>query len=245
MTIKALLFDVNSTLVDIRTDESMEEIYRGIAHFLAYQGIEIHRRELRDLYFKIMDRQRNKGGEQYPEFDAVGIFRTILEELGTDYTRSLPEEKLAMMPLFLAELYRGISLNHLKLYPGVKEVLNELNGRFSLAIVTDAQRAYAIPELNSAGILEYFNPIIVSSDYGYRKPDTRLFMKALEELGLEPVEALFIGNNLFHDIYGAAQAGMKTIYFATGVCKDKGGEPDYTIREFPELLKALSYFESL
>jgi len=222
----------------------MEEIYRAIAHFLSYQGIEIHRHEFRELYFRIMERQRKEGGEQYPEFDAVGIFRSIINELGSDYTRSLPQDKLAMMPLFLAELYRGISMHYLRLYPGVKEVLDDLRKRFSLAIVTDAQRAYAVPELYSVGLLEYFNPIIVSSDHGFRKPDKRLFMMALKELAVEPGEALYIGNNLFHDIYGASQAGLKTIFFSTGVCNDRGGHPDYTIKEFPELLKAVSYFES-
>jgi putative hydrolase of the HAD superfamily len=34
--------------------------------------------------------------------------------------------------------------------------------------------------LCAVGLLKYFNPIIVSGDYGYRKPDPRLFQKALE-----------------------------------------------------------------
>ena len=43
MTIKCILFDLYGTLIDINTDESLEEIYRGIAHFLTYQGIYLHR----------------------------------------------------------------------------------------------------------------------------------------------------------------------------------------------------------
>jgi hypothetical protein len=39
MKIRALLFDVNGTLIDIETDEWMEQVYRAIAHFLTYQGI--------------------------------------------------------------------------------------------------------------------------------------------------------------------------------------------------------------
>jgi putative hydrolase of the HAD superfamily len=36
MDIRALLFDVNGTLIDIETDEGLEEIYRAIGHFLTY-----------------------------------------------------------------------------------------------------------------------------------------------------------------------------------------------------------------
>jgi hypothetical protein len=43
MDIRALLFDSNGTLIDIRTDEGLEEIYRAIGHFLTYQGISLHR----------------------------------------------------------------------------------------------------------------------------------------------------------------------------------------------------------
>jgi putative hydrolase of the HAD superfamily len=247
MNYTAVLFDVNSTLVDIKTDEHMEEIYRGISHYLGYQGIEIHRGELKDIYFQVMDNQRKEGGEEYPEFDAVALFHTIIEQLGTDYTRSLPEEKLKQMPLFLAELYRGIALQHLRLYPGVKEVLDELTNFYRLAIVTDAQRAYAIPELSRVGIVHYFDPIVVSSDFGYRKPDVRLFTKALETMEIGPERAIYVGNDLFHDVYGAQQAGMKTVWFASGVVKEREitGTPDYTIREFPALLEAIGQIENL
>jgi putative hydrolase of the HAD superfamily len=244
MKIKAVLFDVNGTLVDIKTDEGMEEIYRGISHYLSYQGIEIHRWEMRDLYFNIMDRQRKNGGQKFPEFDAVGIFRTIIEELSTDYTRALLKETLEQMPLFLAQLFRGISLRYLELYPGVKEVLDELQTRYRLAIVSDAQSAYALPELNSLGIQGYFNPIIISSDYGYRKPDVRLFTKALEEIDINPQEAVFVGNSMYNDILGASQAGMKTVFFASKHGKGKDEKPDYIIYNFIQLLEALTFFEN-
>jgi len=39
MAIKGILFDLYGTLIDIETDESMEEIYRSIAHFLTYHGV--------------------------------------------------------------------------------------------------------------------------------------------------------------------------------------------------------------
>jgi putative hydrolase of the HAD superfamily len=100
--IRALLFDVNGTLIDIETDEWMEEAYRAISHFLTYQGIRMRRFEVRDLYFQLMKEQFAAKTEKYPEFDVVKVWWEFLRRQATDFTRSLDPEKLRHMPLFLA-----------------------------------------------------------------------------------------------------------------------------------------------
>src|ERR1700720_300388 len=102
MEIRALLFDVNGTLIDIETDEWMDEAYRAVAHFLTYQGIALGRGEVRDLYFQIMKEQFAASREVYPEFDVVGVWREVIRRYATEYTRSLEPGKLLRMPLFLA-----------------------------------------------------------------------------------------------------------------------------------------------
>jgi putative hydrolase of the HAD superfamily len=238
MIIKALAFDVNGTLIDILTDESMEEIYRSLRHFLTYQGIDIPRTDLRDLYFRLMKAQIHASPEAYPEYDAVDIWRTILTENGSDYTRALPAATLAEMPLFLAQSYRAISRKRLQLYPYVRETLEALRAQFPMAIVTDAQSAYARAELHHVGLTDYFHPIIVSGDYGYRKPDPRLFQKALEGMGVAPEETLYIGNDMYRDVYGAQQVGMQTLLFNSpqGDKTHNDVSPDFTIFDYRELL---------
>ena len=54
MDIRAVAFDANGTLVKILTEDGMEEIFRAAAHFLTYQGIDLCRDQVRDLYFAIM-----------------------------------------------------------------------------------------------------------------------------------------------------------------------------------------------
>jgi putative hydrolase of the HAD superfamily len=245
MDIRALIFDVNGTLIDIETDEGMEQIYRSIGHFLAYQGIFMRRWEVRDLYFQIKKQQLEMSQEIYPEFDAVAVWREVLIQTGGAYTQSLPPEKFEQLPLFLAELQRGISRRRLVPYPEVLDTLALLKHRYLLAVVTDAQSAYAVPELRSAGIAEYFEPIIVSGDYGYRKPDPRLFQAALEELQLRPDQAIFIGNDRFRDIFGPQQIGMKTILYSPNRDSSNGAEPDYIISRHSELSQALDFFEVL
>ncbi len=247
MDVRALLFDVNGTLIDIETDEWMEESYRAIAHFLSYQGMGLRRFEVRDLYFRIMKEQFAASEEVYPEFDVVAIWREVLRRYGTEYTRSLGPEKLRQMPLFLAELQRGISRKRLLAYPQTQEVLAQLKMRYPLAIVSDAQSAYGVPELRAAGLAGYFAPIIISGDYGYRKPDARLFQAALTELQVRPENAIFIGNDRFRDIQGARQVGMRTIQFCPQ--GNPGGppesEPDYLLYQYADLPRALEFFAAL
>ena len=102
MDVRALLFDVNGTLIDIETDEWMEEAYRAVAHFLTYQGISLRRGQVRDLYFQIMKGQFAASRETYPEFDVVAVWGEVLRRYGTEYTYSLAPEKLSQIPLFLA-----------------------------------------------------------------------------------------------------------------------------------------------
>jgi putative hydrolase of the HAD superfamily len=244
MEIRALLFDVNGTLIDIETDEWMEEAYRAIGHFLSYQGIALHRGEVRDLYFQIMKEQFAASREVYPEFDVVAVWSEVLRRHATEYTRSLPPDKLLRMPLFLAELQRGISRKRLVAFPQTQEILTQLKTRYPLAVVSDAQSAYGVPELRAAGLAEYFSPIIVSGDYGYRKPDKRLFEAALAELQVRPEQAIFIGNDRFRDVFGARQAGMKTILFCPS--GNPGGsaetEPDYILYKYADLPRAIEFF---
>jgi putative hydrolase of the HAD superfamily len=241
MDIRAVAFDANGTLVRILADDDEERIFRAAAHFLTYQGIDLHRHQLRDLYFQIMKEQLRTSPETYPEFDAVGIWRTIVDHHGTDFTRALPAGKLEQMPLFLAEMYRGISRRRLGLYPHAREVLDTLREHYPLALVTDAQSAYARAELHRVGLLDYFDPIVVSGDHGYRKPDRRLFQAALDGMNVAAANAMYVGNDMHRDIFGAREAGLTTVMFDSDQGKKAYRDcvPDYTITDLRDLLAIL------
>jgi len=236
MSIKGILFDLYGTLIDIETDESMEEIYRGVAHFLTYQGVYMHRWELSDIYYEILKEQKEQSSEKYPEINVESIWEAFLEQRGV-------EESLARkaLPRMLAQLFRGISRKRLKLYPSVKTVLDELKAAYRLAIISDAQPCYALPEMRAMSIEGYFDPIIISADFGYRKPDERLMQRALSIMSLTPSEVVFVGNDMYRDIYGASRLGIKTIHFLS----NQGAEsyeditPDYVAATFKEVLTGL------
>jgi putative hydrolase of the HAD superfamily len=239
--VRAVLFDVNGTLVDIHTEEGMEQIFRAVGHFLTYQGVDLRRGEVRDRYFTLLKEQQRTSSEEYPEFDSVAIWRTILDENATAYTRALPPEKYAQLPLFLAEMSRGVSRRRLRLYPHVREVLNVLRTHLPLAVVTDAQAANARGELHQVGLLDYFDPIVVSGDHGFRKPDPRLFQYALDALGVAAEDAVHVGNDMHRDIFGAQAVGLRTVMFDSdqGTKEHPDTAPDHTIADHRELLGLL------
>jgi putative hydrolase of the HAD superfamily len=241
MDVAAIAFDVNGTLIDIRTEEDREDIFRAVGHFLTYQGIDLRRHRLRDLYFERLKSQQRESREQYPEFDAAGIWRSIVEDHAGDYTRALPAERLAQLPQSLAEMYRGISRRKLKLYPHVRSMLGTLRAHFPLAIVTDGQSSYARGELHKVGITEYFGPIVISGDHGFRKPDRRLFQYALDGMGVTADNTLYVGNDMYRDIYGAREIGMHTVMFDSdqGTKQYEDCAPDYTITDYRDLLVIL------
>jgi putative hydrolase of the HAD superfamily len=64
---------------------------------------------------------------------------------------------------------------------------------------------------------------------GLRKPHPAIFERVLEELGVAPEDALFVGDRLFEDIRGAAELGMTTVqalWYRADEHPD-GAEPDY------------------
>jgi putative hydrolase of the HAD superfamily len=74
-----------------------------------------------------------------------------------------------------------------------------------------------------------------------RKPDRRLFQIALDRVGVPAENAVYVGNDMHRDIFGAQEAGMKTVMFDS----DQGTKcyldcaPDFTITDLRDLLKIL------
>jgi putative hydrolase of the HAD superfamily len=56
-----------------------------------------------------------------------------------------------------------------------------------------------------------FDSKVFSCSCGYRKPDPRLYLKACEELGVEPAEALYVGDGSNDELGGAERVGMRAV----------------------------------
>ena len=65
--------------------------------------------------------------------------------------------------------------------------------------------------LGAAGLAERFDVIVDSHLVGFKKPDPAIFRHALELLGVEPDEAVFVGDSYVHDALAARAAGMRAV----------------------------------
>jgi putative hydrolase of the HAD superfamily len=243
MDLRALLFDINGTLIDIETDERRDDIYRGLSRVLTFQAIYVPWRSLRELYFRTVEEHLQRSSETHPDVDVVAVWRDIVERTASPETHLLPAEKLGQLPLFLAEMQRALSRLRLQLFPDVLAVLRQLCSRYRLAIVSDHQTPYALAELRTLGLAEFFDPIVISADHGFRKPDARLFRYALKGVQANPEQAIYIGNDLYHDVIGAHRAGMKCVLFSSGAVKHHplSTTADYVIHHFGQLPEAIRY----
>ena len=63
---------------------------------------------------------------------------------------------------------------------------------------------------------------------------------------IKPHEAIFVGNDMYRDIYGSKNAGFKSVFFKSnqGTQCFCGKEPDYIIYNFPQLLDAIDFFNN-
>ena len=108
---------------------------------------------------------------------------------------------------FFMELYEEFTRPGVwELFPEVVEVLDALDGRFTLGIVSNFDgRLRAI--LAGLGLAGRFEHIVLSSEVGADKPDPWIFQRALALAGVAPEEALHIGDDPRCDWTGAAAAG--------------------------------------
>jgi len=84
-------------------------------------------------------------------------------------------------------------------------------------------------DLEQMGIAERIDFAVFSSELGKRKPHPEIFERALEALGAEPDEAMFVGDRLYEDVRGANEVGMtsvQAVWFRADE-NDEGGEPDH------------------
>jgi len=254
MTISAVLFDLYGTLIHGETDETQDHIYWAIAQYLSYHRIRIRQDDLRERYFALIKQQKRLSNEKFPEMNAKSVWIEMLRTGSRHYRPETfahagesqvqaAEKRLDRLAKELVRLHRALSRKFMDRYPGAKELLKELKGNFQLGIVSDAQSEFAKPEMRMTKIKKYFSVITISGDFGFRKPDPRLFQSTCSRLGVKPEEAIYVGNDMFRDIFGAKKAGLKTIM----VWSDQGRKEyqdtkaDYDARDLFQALEGIRF----
>jgi putative hydrolase of the HAD superfamily len=84
-------------------------------------------------------------------------------------------------------------------------------------------------DLEQMGVAERLDVAVFSSEVGRRKPDASIFRAALDGLGVQPEDALFVGDRRYEDVRGAKELGMTTVLALWFRADDdeRGLDPDY------------------
>ncbi len=204
-TYRHLFFDLDHTLWDFErnADETLRTLFERhnlarhssftVDEFIARYSVINH--ALWRLY------QGNKITQQ--QLRAVRFVRT-LTQLGVaeaDVPPNISAEFTDLLPLKTA------------VFPFTYEVLDYLQPKYRLHLITNGFKDIQYVKLASAGLTHYFEEIITSECCGYLKPDGRIFAHALERTGASAATSLMIGDNLECDVLGASNAGIDQVYF--------------------------------
>ncbi len=112
----------------------------------------------------------------------------------------------------LADAYIEHLSTHQHLLPNTREILDYLQPRYRLHIITNGFEEIQAKKMRNSGIAGYFDQVINSEMAGVKKPDPLIFRLALERTGALPGKAIMVGDSLEADILGARALGMHTLH---------------------------------
>ncbi len=127
------------------------------------------------------------------------------------------------------------------LLPGAKELMEALQGKAKMGIITNGFTELQAIRLERTGMTEFFDHVIISEEVGVAKPDTGIFSHALEVMG-NPCKSkiLMVGDNPHSDILGGINFGIETCWLNSHSEEPVTGiAPSYTVNSLHELKNIL------
>lgn len=212
MSYEHIFFDLDHTLWDFTTNSraTLAELHvdldleaQGIPD--AQQLIEAYEEVNRELWGQY------EQGHIPKEVMRVLRFRTTLQRFGV---------KLGKLPETMSHEYLERSPRRSVLFPGVKELLQDLSTRYRLHIITNGFHEVQQVKIRCSGIDVFFQEMISSERAGASKPSPRIFAHALKRSGALASSSLMVGDNVISDMLGARQAGMHQAHFTAETAPD-------------------------
>jgi putative hydrolase of the HAD superfamily len=218
--IKALIFDLDNTLVDFMLLK--RRAIEGAAHAMIDAGLDLSY----DVVLKKINDIYNSEGIEYQQ---------VFDHLLNDVYGKVDQEIISAGVV----AYRKAREAVLKPYPKVFPTLIELiKMGLKLAVVSDAPAREAWLRLSYINFHHLFDVVITFDDSHQRKPSPVPFNMALEKLNLQAEECLMVGDWAERDMVGARAVGMKTVFARYGDTFNTGNpDSDYDINSISELIE--------
>jgi len=208
MNIKAVLFDVDGTLLDTN-----EYIYQAFEHSL-------------DLHYEPMSRE---------------ILQKVMGKPLEECYRILTEQE-DVTELANAHHVFQVENPHLSMpFPNTLKILKQLKkDNYSIAAVTTRARNTAEDTLDESGILPFLDYFVAIDDVANPKPHAEPVMKAVNYFGIDPAEAMMVGDSDV-DVMAGKNAGVLTVGVSYGFHGESivEADPDFVIDDISEIVEIL------
>lgn len=224
--IKAILFDLDNTLIDFI--RMKKESCQATAKAMIEAGLKMDQKtafkRLMSTYFRV-------------GIESDRIFTKFLEKEG------LFDHKILAAAI---NAYLKAKSGYLTPYKNVKSTLNKLKKRgVVLVIVTDAPKTKAYQRLLAMDIESYFDFVIGFEDTGKKKregPPLQLAIENLQTLipNLHEEEILMVGDSKIRDLQPAQKLGLQTAHAKYGQVRKEIGTADYELRDISEILTIIN-----
>jgi HAD superfamily hydrolase (TIGR01549 family) len=246
LRLRALLFDLGSTLIYFQGEP--EEVFRrslaALYDSLIAAGVVVEREPFIGAFQTRLEAYYSERETEFIEHTTAYLLRTILAEFG------YPDLADTVLRPALAAMY-AVTQEYWQADPDAASTLAILRSQgYRLGLISNAADDADVQALvDKAALRKYFDVILTSAALGIRKPNPRIFARALGSLGIPADEAVMVGDKLGADILGARNAGIFSIwvtrYADTPANHDHLDtiQPDVTIsaiKELPALLENMT-----
>lgn len=228
MEIKAVLFDLDNTLVDFLRMKRTASDAAARAMVAAGADFPFSADEAGDILF----------GDYLQDIEGDAVFATFLKK-HHQQKLSLSQHHVDRITAHAVNAYLKAKMLHTEPYAGVRRMLIQLVRQgLRLGVLTDAPRFKAYQRLESAGLVDFFDFVLTFTDSNERKPHEKTFRAALDLFGFPPNQVLMVGDWPEKDMQGAKAAGMRTAWAEYG----RPGTPvppdaEFTLRRAEDLIR--------
>ncbi len=242
MKIQAVFFDMGGTIETFRsTRETRLEATTLIQQKLEQAGIELGlpNEQLCDLISRGLDRYKRWCLQSLEELPPARVWSDYVFcglEVDREVLSAISEELM-----FLIETCFYVRA----MRPEIPEVLQGIQKMgLKIGLISNVNSHGQVPtNLKEYGIFDYFHPIVLSSEYGWRKPDPAIFYHAARLANVPTSQCVYVGDRVARDIEGARRAGFGLAIqirhdFDHGE-DDTGATPDAVISNMTRLLEIL------
>ncbi|HJX24276.1 MAG TPA: HAD family hydrolase [Candidatus Bathyarchaeia archaeon] len=204
MRIKAVGFDFVGTLVQSNADH--ESCMRQLIETLKAAGLEFSSDRFKAIHAVVVNKYRD-----FREMTCVEVNNEVwVSETLCQMGYSLePNSEVIRVAV---DAYFQPYIDSLFFSPKTLSTLSRVHRRFATCLISNFTIARAIHKsIRRLGLYDFLDKIVVSEEKSLRKPHPKIFRDFLEAFDIRPQEAVFVGDSMIHDIYGAKNLGMKTI----------------------------------